>query len=100
MPVPKRPTRYRRHDGLTPRDAALRFAVMKAKPPRRDEAAAIELALEFGANVADVVEIWHERAAIRTYEANSSVDDADREALADVRQILEAKSRNAVTRSA
>jgi len=54
----------------------------------------MELAQEFGADVADVLELFAEREAIRTYEANASPDEAREGALADVRSILEAKSRN------
>jgi hypothetical protein len=82
--------RYRRHDGLTPADAAKQYSVKQARPPKRDESAAIELAKLYGADVADVVELWHERAAIRSYEANDSVEDAEVGALTDVRSILEA----------
>jgi hypothetical protein len=94
----KRATRrWARHDGLTPKDAATLDAVKRAKPPKRDETAAIELAQEFGADVADVLELFAEREAIRLYEANAAPDDAHAGALEDVRDILTRRA-NAVQR--
>jgi hypothetical protein len=71
--------------------------VKRAKPPRRDETAAIELAQEFGADVADVLDWFEDRAAQREYEGNSSRADAESGALEDVRDILSRRA-NAVQR--
>ena len=52
MGLPKlkpRTLRIKRHDGLTPKEAALEFSVTKARPPKRCHDAVIELAREIGA---------------------------------------------------
>lgn len=94
MPVPKRPTRYRRHDGLTPNEAAAQYSVAKARPPKRDHALVIELAQKLGADVADAIDWYEDRAAQREYEGNVSREDAETLALLDVRDILTARDRS------
>lgn len=95
MPLAKRkpePRRtFKRHDGLTPKEAALRFAMAKAQPPKRNHDAVIELARELGADVADAIDWYEDRASQREYEANLPRADAERLALEDVREILTAK---------
>jgi hypothetical protein len=92
VPVPKRasgPARYRRHDGLSPTEAAKQYAVKQATPPKRDDTAAIELAIEFGADVDDVLELYTERAGIRQWDGGESIDNAEVGAIGDVRAILQ-----------
>lgn len=83
---------YKRYDGLTPDDAGKLYAVEKARPPKRDETAVIELARELGADVADAIEWFEDRASQRQYEAGATREDAERLALEDVREILIAKA--------
>jgi hypothetical protein len=49
----------------------------------------VELAHRFGRDPDEVVEWWAERAAIREVEGGQARDDAEREALAEVREMLE-----------
>lgn len=81
----------RRHDGLTPKDAATLYAVTKARPPKQDESDAYALAQEFSADVDDVLELVCERRAIRTYEGNHSPETANVLGLEDARVILLAR---------
>jgi hypothetical protein len=83
----------KRHDGLTPDDAATLYAVTKARPPKldRDHAAVIALAREIGADVADAIDFYEDRAAQREYEANVSREAAEAGALDDVRVIFLAR---------
>lgn len=92
----KRPKQYRmpplkRHDGLTPNDAATLYAVTKARPPKQDESDAYDLAREFNADVDDVLELVCERRAIRMYEGNHSPESAAQLGLEDARVILLAR---------
>ena len=85
---PRRALRLKRHDGLTPAEAAIEFRVAKARAPKQDETDAIELAREFGADIDDVLELVCERRAIRMYEGNYSPARADELGLEDARCIL------------
>ena len=83
----------KRRPSIHPKEAAILDRVRRARPPKRDESAAIELAQEFGADVADVLELYDERSGVREYEGNVSRAEAESGALQDVRDILTARSR-------
>lgn len=90
----KRPTKHRaplrRHDGLTPKEAATQFVVSRAKAnePKWDSdglyaEAAAERAKEWGVPFHEVYEEWAERSAVRAYLGEFSVDEAERLAWVD-----------------
>lgn len=93
MPVPKpRPTKKQ-----PPKtDRAIQWLVrhIKKQDRPRNHDAVIDLAKQFGADVADMIELFEERAGIRQYDANDSSGDAEVGALSDVRDILEARRRS------
>ena len=96
MAVAKRKPRIQRYDGLAPRDAAMAYWVERTRPPQRDHDAVIDLANELGADVADAIDWFEDRAAQREYEGNVSRADAESGALQDVRDILTARRSRSV----
>ena len=75
-------------------DRAIQWQVDRIKRQSRSRChdAVIELAQSMGADVADAIELFEDRAAIREYDANDSRDDAEVGALSDVRDILARRS--------
>lgn len=74
----------------SPDDRMRSAAVSYAKPPGSDptgahHAACRDIADEAGVDVADVLDAWSERAAVRQYDGNVSIDEAERLAVDDVR---------------
>jgi hypothetical protein len=77
----------------TPSQREVDYRVAQARPPREDPtgthtAAVAELARQHGRDVADLLELWSERAAIRQYLGEADRDEAERLAVEDVRWIV------------
>lgn len=69
---------------------------MQARPPREDPTgehteAVADMARRHGLDVADLLEHWSERAAIRQYLGEQDRDEAERLAVEDVRWIVAAR---------
>lgn len=82
----------------TPSEREVAFRVARARPPQEDPTgshheAVAELARATGRDVADLLEHWSERAAIREYEGAQDRDEAERLALDDLRWIVRAQER-------
>lgn len=86
QPKPTKPPRL---------DRAIQWQVdrMKRQHRTRNHDAVIKLAQSLGADVADAIELYEERAGVREYDANDSREHAEGGALRDVRDILAARSR-------
>jgi hypothetical protein len=50
------------------------------------------IALEFGVDAYELLEDWEERAAIREYQGGQSRQEAERQAVGDVRAMAEARA--------
>lgn len=84
--------------GETPKDRALKDRIARARaanPPRGAEwyEKAAELAEETGADVADVLDMFDERAAIREYDGATDRATSEAEAFGEVEELFRRQRR-------
>ena len=93
MPVPKRkqpsPLEQVRQRQVADRAARARAAQPPRDPTGEHHDALCELAKRSGRDVVELLDLWDERAAVRTWEGEQDQLAAEREAVSDVREIVE-----------
>lgn len=85
-----KPVAQTARDRVHERELSDRIARARARNPPQDPTgecheAIAEIAKECGRDVGDLIEEWHERAAAREYLGGATRDEAERAAVADMR---------------